>query len=216
MRLHTKQYFFLHRVPVCWPGLFALLSPAAQVLVPETADRLHLLHNLPFQIEEEQPGDVLAVSRLSAVAFGPGRFARSAYRLREEIPPIAELCLVAKRGGALVGSIRFTALRIGGRDRALLLGPLAITPDSVGTGVGRALITEGMTRAKERGFRLVVLVGDVPYYGRFGFAPTPLGQFILTGPADPARLLVHEVDPGALADYRGRVEGVAPPIQALD
>lgn len=169
------------------------------------------MHDLPFQIEEERPDDAGSIARLSATAFGPGRFARSAYRLREEVPPVAGLCLVARRDDTLVGSIRFTALRIGGRDGALLLGPLAIAPDSVGQGVGGALITEGIRAAKERGFRLVVLVGDVPYYGRFGFAPAPLRQLILPGPADPARLLVHEIDPGALADYRGRVEGIPPP-----
>lgn len=169
------------------------------------------MYHLSFQIEDEGPDDEAAISNLSATAFGPGRFTRSAYRLREGIPPVAGLCLVARRGDALAGSIRFTALRIGGTDGALLLGPLAIGPDLAGQGVGRALITKGIRRAKEHGFRLVVLVGDVPYYGRFGFAPAPKGQIILPGPADPARILVHEIDAGALADYSGRAQGIAPP-----
>jgi predicted N-acetyltransferase YhbS len=85
------------------------------------------------------------------------------------------------------------------------LGPLAVDPDFAGKGFGRQLIAEALAAAKADGVRLVVLVGDEPYYGRFGFRPVPPGQITLPGPVDPHRLLASELEPGALASYRGMV-----------
>jgi predicted N-acetyltransferase YhbS len=156
-----------------------------------------------LEITLEAGGDAPALSKLSADAFGPGRFARTAYRIREGVKPIAPLCLTARVDGRLVGGIRFTAVTIGDEDNALLLGPLVVDPSHTGNGYGRALIEEGLERARDQGYRLVVLVGDMPYYGRFGFATVPSGQIALPGPVDPTRLLALELVPGALAGVRG-------------
>ena len=162
-----------------------------------------------FHIRLETDGDALALSQLSAEAFGPGRFARSAYRVREGISPVAALSLVGWREDRLVGGIRFTAICIGGQKNALLLGPLVVDPAEKGKGFGRALVEEGLSRAKAEGFALVLLVGDMPYYGRFGFSPVRPGQITLPGPVDPGRLLAHELVPGALATSVGEIKGYA-------
>ena len=162
-----------------------------------------------FAIRPETDGDACILSELSAQAFGPGRFARSAYRVREGVSPVWGLSLCAVVDERLVGGIRFTAIRIGEGEGGLLLGPLVVDPEVAGKGFGRALVEAGLTRAKTEGFRLVLLVGDMPYYGRFGFALVPPGQITLPGPVDPARLLALELVPGALKGATGRVKGHA-------
>jgi predicted N-acetyltransferase YhbS len=162
-----------------------------------------------FQIRNEAEGDEPALSALSAEAFGPGRFARTAYRVREGIPPVPSLSLTGWLDGRLVGGIRFTALSIGGEEKAVLLGPLVVHPAHTGKGFGKVLVAEGIERARAQGFRLVVLVGDMPYYGRFGFIQVPRGQITLPGPVDPARLLALELAPGALANATGLVQAKA-------
>jgi len=162
-----------------------------------------------LSIRLETDGDGQALSQLSADAFGPGRFTRSAYRVREGVPPVAALCLAAWLDDRLVGGIRFTAVRIGEEERGILLGPLVVDPAVKGNGFGRALMAEGLARARGEGFSLVLLVGDMPYYGQFGFVPVPPGQIALPGPVDPARLLALELSPGALARAVGQVKGYA-------
>ncbi len=162
-----------------------------------------------FEIRLETDGEAGILSQLSAEAFGPGRFARSAYRVREGVPPVAKLSLVGWRDGRVVGGIRFTAIRIGEENDALLLGPLVVDPAEAGKGFGRALVEEGLARARGEGFALVLLVGDMPYYGRFGFAPVRPGHIAMPGPVDPARLLALELVPGALARAQGEVKGYA-------
>jgi predicted N-acetyltransferase YhbS len=162
-----------------------------------------------FHICAETDGDAETLSHLSAEAFGPGRFARSAYRVREGVPPVAGLCLVGWRENLLIGGIRFTAVSIGEEKNAALLGPLVVDPAEKGKGFGRALVEEGLKRAKTEGFALVLLVGDMPYYGRFGFVPVTPGQITLPGPVDPARLLALEFVPGTLATAVGQVKGYA-------
>jgi len=164
---------------------------------------------MSFHIRLETDGDAEALSQLSADAFGPGRFARSAYRVREGIPPVPGLCLVGWSEDRLVGGIRFTAISIGEENNAALLGPLVVDPAEKGKGFGRALVEEGLARAKAEGFALVLLVGDMPYYSRFGFSPVRAGQITLPGPVDPARLLAVELVPGALTTASGRVKGYA-------
>jgi predicted N-acetyltransferase YhbS len=163
----------------------------------------------PFEIRLETNGDAEALSRLSAEAFGPGRFARSAYRVREGVLPVTSLSLCAALDGKLLGGIRFTAIAIGPQHNAALLGPLVVNPAEKGKGVGRALVQEGLTRARAEGFGLVLLVGDMPYYGRFGFQPVPFGQITLPGPVDPARLLALELIPGTLSMAAGQVKAYA-------
>jgi predicted N-acetyltransferase YhbS len=147
-----------------------------------------------------------AIAALHARVFGPGRFVRTAYRIREghgaEFSPC---CLLAHLDGALVAAIRFTPITIGGVGHALMLGPLAVETVHAGKGYGKQLVAEGLAKARNAGIRLVVLVGDTNYYERFGFVPVPPGQISLPGPADPRRILAAELAPGALADYRGLV-----------
>ncbi|MEZ5875159.1 MAG: N-acetyltransferase [Hyphomicrobiales bacterium] len=158
-----------------------------------------------FEIHVETAADEAALSQLSAEAFGPGRFARTAYRVREGVAPVAPLCLTGWLDGKLVGGIRFTAIRIGEADGGALLGPLVVDPVVKGKGYGKALVGEGLVRAKGEGFGLVLLVGDMPYYARFGFSPVTPGQISLPGPVDPARLLAVELMPGALEGAAGQV-----------
>ena len=115
--------------------------------------------------------------------------------MREGVAPVAGLCLTGWLDGRVVGGIRFTAVRIGGENKALLLGPLVVDPAHKGNGYGAALMREGLdARTRRRLPRSCVLVGDMPYYGRFGFVPVPPGQIRLPGP----------VDPGAAARARAR------------
>jgi predicted N-acetyltransferase YhbS len=107
-----------------------------------------------------------------------------------------------------VAALRFTEVRVGRVGGVLLLGPVAIDPNVAGKGYGRALIAQAIEDARAAGFRLVLLVGDMPYYGRFGFTVVPPGQITLPGPVDPARLLALELEPDALAAYKGIVESV--------
>jgi predicted N-acetyltransferase YhbS len=162
-----------------------------------------------FEIRLETDGDAQMLSQLSAEAFGPGRFTRSAYRVREGVPPVKALCLCGLLDERLVGGIRFTAISIGEGEGAALLGPLVVDPAEKGKGFGKALVEEGLARARSEGFSLVLLVGDMPYYGRFGFQPVPPGQIMLPGPVDPARLLALELVPGAVAGTIGVVKGYA-------
>ena len=156
-------------------------------------------------IRPQEPGDVTAINALHEEAFGPGRFARTAYRVREAAtcPPL--ITLTAWNGAHLVGAIEFSAITIGGKRGAMLLGPLAIAPDYKNKGYGLRLMKDGIAEAAALGFRLVVLVGDLPYYQRAGFRIVPPGQIALPGPVDPARFLAAELTPGALAEFSGLV-----------
>ncbi len=149
--------------------------------------------------------DLPAILALHALVFGPGRFARTAYRVREGTPAISPYCRAAFIDGALVAALRMTAVTVGGKGRALLLGPLAVHPDHANKGYGRRLIAECIDAARSGGERLVVLVGDAPYYGRLGFIAVPPGRIVLPGPADPARILACELVPDALAEFSGLV-----------
>ncbi|MCG8560057.1 MAG: N-acetyltransferase [Hyphomicrobiales bacterium] len=162
-----------------------------------------------FSIQPERAGDEPDIVRLNARAFGPGRFARTAYRIREGLEPAPGLRFTARIDDRLVGSIRFTAVAIGGAVGGLLLGPLVIDPDYAGRGAGRALIDRGLGVGRDEGYRLVLLVGDLSYYERCGFQVVPPGRILLPGPVDPARLLAAELVPGALGDYAGLVRGSA-------
>lgn len=165
--------------------------------------------SLDIVVRPPVAADLPAINALQAKAFSPGRFARTAYRVREGTAPVSPHCLVAPSGDRLIASIRFTEIAIGGRAGALMLGPLAVEPEFAGLGHGRRLVAEGLARARQAGMRLVVLVGDAAYYERFGFVRVPPGQITLPGPADPARILAAELQPGALAQYRGVVAASA-------
>ena len=162
------------------------------------------MSDLSLTILPETEDDALAIERLHERTFGPGRFARTSYRVREETTHRLELSFTARIGTLLVGSVRQTRIRIGDTP-ALLLGPLTIEPPFRRHGVGKALIERALAEARRHGHRLVVLVGDVPYYGRCGFARIPKGQVTMPGPVDPARLLVAELAEGAFAGVSGAI-----------
>jgi predicted N-acetyltransferase YhbS len=161
----------------------------------------------PFAVRPVATADLARISDLHERTFGPGRFVRTAYRVREGLPPISDCCLVATVGSELAAAIRFAPVTIGGKPGALMLGPLAVEPLLAGQGYGRHLVAGGIARAKEKGYRLMILVGDLPYYGRFGFKPVPPGRIAMPGPVNSDRLLALELEDGALADYAGLVAG---------
>jgi predicted N-acetyltransferase YhbS len=156
------------------------------------------------------PSDLAAVADLHARIFGPGRFVRSAHRVREGTDPISRFCRVACLGGRVIAAIRMTEIAIGGAGGAVMLGPLAVDPAFANRGHGRRLIAEAMAAAKAAGLTLVILVGDEPYYGRLGFVRVPPGQITFPGPVDPGRILAHELLPGALATSTGLITASGP------
>jgi predicted N-acetyltransferase YhbS len=160
---------------------------------------------MPVTTRSAEPGDLVDILALNARVFGPGRFTRTAYRVREGTRPISPFCRIAVMGGRVIASLRFTEIVIGETAGALLLGPLAVDPAFAGKGYGRQLVAEALAAARTAGLRLVVLVGDEPYYARFGFHKVPPGLITLPGPVAPDRLLAAELTDGALADYRGAV-----------
>ncbi len=160
--------------------------------------------DLSLNIQPETPEDDPAIEKLSERTFGPGRFARSAYRLREGVEHRRELSYTARIGTLLVGSVRLTPITIGGA-KALLLGPLTVEPPFRSRGVGRALMEASMTAAKKGGTKLILLVGDEPYYARMGFAKVAHGRVKLPGPVDPDRVLIAELAPGAFEGVEGAV-----------
>lgn len=159
---------------------------------------------LSISVLTEKPADDAAIERLVARTFGPGRFARTAYRLREGNPHRLDLSFTAYIGTMLVGSVRLTPITIGD-DAALLLGPLTVEPPFRSHGIGRRLVDRSLEAAQAQGARLVLLVGDEPYYGRMGFKRVPQGQVSLPGPVDPARVLVCTLDDTPLEAVRGAV-----------
>lgn len=165
--------------------------------------------SFPFVIRAEASCDAAAIESLLDVAFGPGRFAKTAYRLREGVPHDPALSFVAMTGDQLVGSVRLTGIRIGAAP-ALLLGPLAVLPSFANRGAGRELVRTSLAAAREAGHRLVLLVGDLPYYGPLGFAPVPPGRIEMPGPVDPARLLACALVPGAVAETHGAARRIGP------
>ena len=162
------------------------------------------MNDLSFAILQETADDAEAIERLNARTFGPGRFAKSAYRLREEVAHIPELSFTARVGTLMVGSVRLSPILIG-TAKALLLGPLTIEPPFRSRGIGQKLIGRALEEAKRQGHRLVVLVGDEPYYGRSGFKTAAKGRITMPGPVDPGRLLVAELAPGAFEGVSGAI-----------
>ena len=163
--------------------------------------------DLPLTIRHETPADAGAIEKLHERAFGPGRFAKTAYRLREGIAPIASLSYVALVGTLVVGSIRLTPILIG-QTPALLLGPLAVEQAFSSIGIGMSLIQRAVETAKAEGHQLILLVGDEPYYSRAGFVVMPQGRAEMPGPVDPQRVLALELVPDALVNVSGRVASV--------
>jgi len=151
----------------------------------------------------EVPDDHWEVEALYDTCFAPGREALSSYRLRDGVPPVAGLNHVARdSGGILAGAIRYWPIRIGAAE-ALLLGPVAVHPTRQGEGLGAALVETSLAQAAPLGWERVMLVGDAPYYSRFGF--TLLQDVEMPPPTNPARVLGREITPDAWTGITGKV-----------
>jgi predicted N-acetyltransferase YhbS len=160
-----------------------------------------------LQIRPEKPEDNPAIDALLSAAFGPGALARAAFRVREQAPHDPDLAFTGFCGDRLVASVRLTPIVIG-TTPGLLLGPLVVDPAHKNSGYGRALVAHALDVAAEQGHRLVVLVGDAPYYGPLGFSAISAGSVTMPGPVDPARLLAAELVPGAATGLAGQIRGV--------
>ncbi|MBN9236701.1 MULTISPECIES: GNAT family N-acetyltransferase [Phyllobacteriaceae] len=163
----------------------------------------------------ETPAHDAEIESINEEAFGPGRFTRAAYKIREGGPHQRSLSFVAVDGGTVIASVRMTHI-VAGDGSALLLGPLAVRPAYKNLGIGRKLVAMALEAATKDGWPSVVLVGDEPYYGPLGFKRIPRGQLSMPRPVDLDRLLAHEIQPGAVAKLTGMVQhadqvGVAEP-----
>jgi len=157
-----------------------------------------------FDLRPETDEDWWEVEALYDLCFAPGREALSSYRLRDDVPPVDGLSMVARDpDGILAGAIRFWPVRVGDA-RVLLLGPVAVHPTRQGEGLGGGLIRESLHLAEAQGWQRVLLVGDAPYYGRFGF--TKLTGVHMPPPTNPERVLGLELKPGAWQGVQGVVD----------
>ena len=160
-----------------------------------------------FELRPETEEDWWEVEALYDLCFAPGREALSSYRLRDGVPPVRGLSLVARDGdGILAGAIRFWPVRIGA-VQALLLGPVAVHPTRQGEGLGGWLIRESLDLAARQGWDRVLLVGDAPYYGRFGFRR--LDGVEMPPPTNPDRVLGIALTPDAWQGVAGKVMRIA-------
>lgn len=155
--------------------------------------------------------DADAIEALHATVFGPGRFVRTAFRLREragELLPISRKALLEKAllEDVLVGAVTMSRIMVG-ETPGVLLGPLAVMPDLRDLGIGRVLLAEAVTAAFAAGEPYVLLVGDLPYYEHVGFKRAPFGTMAMPGPVDPSRLLIA-VNPDRADVPSGSVSGV--------
>jgi predicted N-acetyltransferase YhbS len=162
------------------------------------------MNDLSLTIMPETADDSAEIERLHERTFGPGRYAKTAYRIREGAAHTPALSFTARIGTLLVGSVRLSPIRIG-QAKALLLGPLTVEPPFRDHGIGLRLIERSMAEAGQAGHRLVLLVGDEPYYKRAGFKRIPKGQVKFPGPVDANRLLVAELVAGAFEGISGPV-----------
>lgn len=156
-----------------------------------------------FSLEPERPEDRPAIEALLDKAFGADRQTKISYRYRQRVAPIAALSRVAWRAGELVGSIRYWPVRVGSRQApALLLGPVAVEPVLKGQGIGKALIRTTLAESAKLGHTLVFLVGDISYYGQFGFMPAARFGFVMPD-EEPHRLHVIELAGRPIAEHAG-------------
>jgi len=162
------------------------------------------MSGMPVAYLPELPEHDDAIEAINEEAFGPGRFARAAYKIREAGGHDPRLSFVAMQDGEVIASVRQTPIAAG-QWRGILLGPLAVRPDHKNQGHGRRLVQIALDAAREAGASAVLLVGDEPYYGPLGFRRVPHGRITLPRPVDPERLLVCELADGGSASLEGAV-----------
>jgi len=165
----------------------------------------------PFAIRAERASDVAAREALLDACFGDDRHMRTCQRLRDGRAPAEGLAFSAMAEGRLVGTLRLWHVSAGGRP-ALILGPLAVDSTSRKLGVGTALMDHALAAAKARGHRAVILLGDAPYYARFGFSADKTGELALPGPFERERLLGLEFEAGALDGAAGMIVPIGPEL----
>lgn len=164
----------------------------------------------PFAIRAERASDVVAREALLDACFGENRHLRTCQRLRDGRAPAEGLAFSAMADGRLVGTLRLWHVSAGGIP-ALMLGPLAVDSLSRKLGVGTALMAHALAAAKSRGHRAVILLGDAPYYARFGFSAHKTGELSLPGPFERERLLALEFEAGALDNAWGMMVATGAP-----
>ncbi|HXG80864.1 MAG TPA: N-acetyltransferase [Sphingomicrobium sp.] len=169
-----------------------------------------------YQIKPEPAVLAGAVERLYDDVFGPARFHKASYLFREGVEPVRELSWIALEGDRLVGAIRYWPILVGESGHpALLLGPLAIAQDRAGRGIGRALMFKTLDLAAQLGHDLVLLVGDVEYYKRFGFVPATPHGFVMPGERKPDRLQVAPLKDNVLGRIAGEVRHIHSGLPAI-
>ena len=161
-----------------------------------------------YQISLEQPGDGPEIEKLLDQSFGPERRQRVAYRFREDVPAVPELCFVLRGARMLCASIRYWPVAIADRQGAVLLGPLAVGQAFRGRNLGKTLIRHSLARAKILGHDAVLVIGDGDYYRPFGFSPELTRDLTLPGPVEAGRFQGFELIPGALTGIRGPVGSI--------
>ena len=164
----------------------------------------------PFAIRAEKASDVVAREALLDACFGENRHMRTCQRLRDGRSPAEGLAFSAMAEGRLVGTLRLWHVSAGGCP-ALMLGPLAVEANSRKLGVGTALMDHALAAAKARGHRAVILLGDAPYYARFGFSAQKTGELLLPGPFERERLLALELEDCALNGAWGMIAAQGAP-----
>ncbi len=169
-----------------------------------------------FDIRNETPKDISAREALLHRCFGDERFAKTCERLREGRVPAEELALAVARAGELVATVRLWNVTAGPGRPALMLGPIAVDPALQGVGIGAKLMRHALARAAGLGHSAVLLVGDAPYYERFGFTAEAVEGLWLPGPVERERFLGLELVPGALAGARGLVQATGASVPRPD
>ena len=170
---------------------------------PRDPGRLRLLR--------ERPRDDAAIEEMNEAAFGPDRLHKTVYRLREDVPPIKELCFVAiDQKGRLVASIRNWPILINEQWPAMMLGPLAISPELRGLGYGKALMWHAMAQSRMQGHSRIILVGDPEYYNQFGFRRDLALQLQLPGWVEERRFLALELVAGSMIGVHGMIGKALP------
>jgi predicted N-acetyltransferase YhbS len=165
----------------------------------------------PFAIRAERASDVVAREALLDACFGLNRQMRTCQRLRDGRAPAEGLSLSVVRQGRLVGTVRLWRVSAGGIP-ALMLGPLAVEASSRKLGVGAALMDHALAAAKARGHRAVILLGDAPYYARYGFTARKTAGLSLPDPFERDRLLGLELTEGALDGAWGMIVPASAPV----
>lgn len=161
-----------------------------------------LQHDLVYLTED--PSHDAAIELINAEAFGPGRFAKAAARIREQGVHDRSLSFICADGGETIASLRMTPV-LAGAVKGHLLGPLAVRPSHKSKGIGRALVRIAVDAAQRKNSEAVILVGDPSYYCALGFAPLPPGTLSFPGPVDPRRILVSAIADNVQQRMRGTI-----------